>query len=90
MDTIVKTWLTTSMWKYPITKYMKIIVNAISHGFFVKYIPTPSEKSLYNIIKKFSDMTMMQNMVKCIDNCHIPLYEQSTKKKFLQHWIVII
>jgi hypothetical protein len=60
---------------------MKIIVNAISHGFFVKYIPTPSEKSLYNIIKKFSDMTMMQNMVKCIDNCHIPLYEQSTKKK---------
>jgi formate-dependent nitrite reductase cytochrome c552 subunit len=84
MDTIVKTWLTTSMRKYPITKYMKIIINAISHRFFLKYIPTPSEKSLYNII------TMMQNMVKCIDNCHIPLYEKSNKKKFQQHWIVII
>lgn len=50
------------MWKHPITKYMKIIGNTFSHEFFLKYIPTPSEKSLYNIIKKFSD-TKMQNMV---------------------------
>ncbi len=41
---------------------MKIIGNTFSHEFFLKYIPTPSEKSLYNIIKKFSD-TKMQNMV---------------------------
>jgi hypothetical protein len=65
---------------------MKIIFNAFSHEFFLKYIPTRSEKSLYNIIKKFSDMTKMQNMVKCIDNCQIPLYEKSKKKKVPTTW----
>ncbi len=65
---------------------MKIIVNIFSHEFFLKYIPTPSEESLHNIIKKFSDMTKMQNMVKCIDNCHIPLYEKHKKKKIPTTW----
>lgn len=65
---------------------MKIIVNTFSHEFFLRYIPTPSEESLYDIIKKFSNTTKMQNMVKCIDNCHIPLYEKSKKKKVLITW----
>ncbi len=65
---------------------MKIIFNAFSHEFFLKYILTHSEKSLYNIVKKFNDMTKMQNMVKCIDNCHIPLYEKSKKKKVPTTW----
>jgi hypothetical protein len=65
---------------------MKIIVNTFSYEVFFKYIPTPSEESLYNIIKKFNDMTKMQNIVKCIDNCHIPLYEKSKKKKIPTTW----
>ncbi len=36
---------------------------------------------LCKIIKKFKDITRMQNMIGCIDGCHIPLYEQFDKRK---------
>jgi hypothetical protein len=49
-------------------------------SFFLNIFLHLVKNHLYNIIKKFSDMTKMQNMVKCIDNYHIPLYEKSKKK----------
>jgi hypothetical protein len=60
---------------------MKLIISVIAWKLFLKYIHMPSGEQLFNIIKKFRDVNIMQNMAMCIDGCHIPLYEKLNKRK---------
>lgn len=64
-----------------IRKYTKIICSALSRDLFPKYIRTPTGQRLRSITEKFRDITGMQNMVGCIDGCHIPLYEKPDRRK---------
>jgi hypothetical protein len=62
-------------------KYTKIFVSAIAWKNKFKHIHAPSGVWLCRTIKKFKDITIIQNMIGCIDSCHVPLDEQFDKRK---------
>jgi hypothetical protein len=51
------------------------------HILFPKYIHTPNGDNHIILHKKFKNIIETQNMVKHIDGCHIPLYENLIKGK---------
>ncbi len=64
-----------------IRKYTKIIINALAHNIFPKYIHTLSGEQLCRIIKSLETLLGCKTWPTCIDGCHIPLHEKPNERK---------